>query len=69
MSLRLAPRQVVRTRQLQGRLDGLAAAGHGVDPRIVHRQQRRELRRDFANAWDVQTEHYTIKTNHDDFRL
>ena len=34
----LAPREVVRARELHRGLDRLAAAGDGVDPRVVHRQ-------------------------------
>jgi hypothetical protein len=34
----LSSRQVIRAGELERRLDGLAAAGHGVDARVVERE-------------------------------
>ena len=39
----LAAGQVIRTYELEGRLDGLGTARDRVDRRIVHRQHRREF--------------------------
>ena len=43
MPFGFAAREVVRARELQRRLHGLAAAGHRIDPRLVDRQQWREI--------------------------
>ena len=39
-------------------------SGRGTRGRWVSAAQEAELRRDFKNAWVVQTEHYVVKTNH-----
>lgn len=48
----------------RGHLDRYAAGDRFCEGRWMSAEKEAEIRRDFAKAWNIETEHYIVKTNH-----